>query len=85
MKYYKLIFGDYILGIACGKSSAIEITVEEYNTIKSVIENKPMPTGQYDYRLKKDLTWERYEVDPPTPEDEVSDSEALEILLGGVK
>lgn len=37
-------------------------------------------------RLKTDLTWEAYDLPPepePSDEDELSDTQALNILLGG--
>lgn len=81
---YKLISGDYI--VAIGKGNIGErIAEEEYAEILAVIRTKPQRTETTDYRLKTDLTWEAYEVEPqPDPEDEeVDDSEALSILLGG--
>ncbi len=81
---YKLISGDYI--VAIGKGNIGErITEEEYAEILAIIRNKPQRTETTDYRLKTDLTWEAHEVEPqPNPEDEeIDDSEALSILLGG--
>ena len=69
------------IGTNCGGT---EIMESEYDEIMTVIHNKPQATETTDYRLKTDLTWEPYEVDPPEPPSEdVDDSEALEILLGG--
>ena len=82
MRYYKLIEGGYILAIGTG-GGGTEITENEYNSIMTVIQNKPQGTETTDYRLKTDLTWEEYEF-PPTPEDyDISDEEALEIITGG--
>lgn len=62
-----------------------EITEAEYNEILTIIRNRPRAEGK-GYRLKTDLTWEEYDL-PPEPEssdeDEITNEEALEILLGG--
>jgi len=60
-----------------------EISEAEYNTILSVIHNKPKATETIDYRLKEDLTWEAYEVEPPDPDPDIDDLTAFEILMGG--
>lgn len=84
MKYYKTIEAGYITIIGTG-AGGTEITAAEYNAILAVIRNRPRADGK-DYRLKTDLTWEAYDL-PPEPEpsdaDEVSDTQALNILLGG--
>ncbi len=80
MRYYKLIKDGYIaqIGIDCGGD---EITEVEYLNILGVIQNMPEPQPGYTYRLTTGLTWELVEL-PPQP-DEISDSDALAILLGG--
>ena len=81
-RYYKQILNGYILCV--GKNiGGEEITESEYNEILQVIGNKPQKTDTADYRLKEDLTWEEYEVEPPDQDPELDDSEALDILLGG--
>ena len=82
MKFYKQIENGYIYTIGIG-SGFIEISESEYNEILEVIQNKPKATETTDYRLREDLTWEEYEIDPPDPDPELDDSETLEILLGG--
>lgn len=80
MRYYKVIFNEYILAVGTGNGGE-EITETEYNEIHSVIQNRPAQDG-YGYRLKTDLTWEQYEL--PVEEDpELTEEEALDILLGG--
>ena len=81
MRYYKDIQNGYIIAIGTG-GGGIEITEEEYNTIMSVIQQKPPRTDTTDYRLKEDLTWEEYDR-PPDPEPEIDSDEILDILLGG--
>ena len=66
----------------CG--SGQKITEAEYNAILAVIRNRPAAEGK-GYRLKTDLTWEAYDL-PPEPEpsdaDELSDAQALNMILG---
>lgn len=82
MRFYKQIDNGYILAIGTG-SGFEEITEEEYNTILSIVHNKPPRTDTTDYRLREDLTWEEYPVDPPDPDPDIDDAELLEILMGG--
>ena len=73
MRYYKQTEEEFINSIGTG-SGGEEITEKEYETILSVIHNRPVPDTGYDYRLKSDLTWELVEL-PPEQE---HDSEATE-------
>lgn len=83
MRYNKTIYNGYTVAIGTG-TGGIEITAEEYNEIMAIIRNRPEPTEGYDYRLREDLTWELYELPIIDPvEEEISDSEALAIILGG--
>lgn len=82
MRYYELIDNGYITAIGTG-AGGTEITEAEYNTILDIIHSKPAATDTTDYRLRTDLTWEPYDIDPPDPDPELDDSEALSILLGG--
>lgn len=81
MKYYKIIDSGYIPAIGTGDGYT-EITEAEYDEIMEVIHAKPARTGTTDYRLKEDLTWEEYEVEPPDPDPDLDGEDALEILLG---
>lgn len=48
------------------------------------IQNRPSADGK-GYRLKTDLTWEAYDLPPepePSDEDELSDAEALNVIMG---
>lgn len=82
MKYYKYIDNGYILAVGTGGMGE-EITEAEYNEILAVIRNKPKGTETTDYRLREDLTWEAYPIDPPDPDPEIGDAELLDILMGG--
>ena len=84
IRYYKQIEDSYISAIATGYGGT-EITETEYNEILSVIQNRPTAEGK-GYRLKTDLTWEEYDLPPepePSDDDELTEAEALEIILGG--
>lgn len=83
MRYNKYISGDEIIAIGKG-AGGVEITETEYNEIMSIIQNRPAAEGK-GYRLKSDLTWEAYDLPPepePSDEDELSDAEALNVILG---
>lgn len=76
MSYFKVSNSGYVayIGVDVGGE---EITEAEYNEIMSVIRSKPAAAGTTDYRLKTDLTWEAYEIEPPEedPEEEVTAEE----------
>ena len=83
-RYYKQTDDVYILAVGVGVGG-MEISAAEYSEILSIIQNRPIAEGK-GYRLKTDLTWEAYDMPPepePSDEDELSDAEALNILLGG--
>lgn len=82
-RYYKQIDGDYLIAIGTGPGGE-EIAEEEYDEIMAVIRSCPADEPGYTHRLKADLTWEQVEA-PVIPEDEqeISDEQALEIILGG--
>ena len=84
MRYYKQLSDNYILAIGTGPGGT-EITGTEYNSILSAIQSRPTSETQ-GYRLRTDLTWEAYDLPPepePSDDDEISNEEALNILLGG--
>lgn len=81
MRYYKLIDDGYIRLIGKG-TGGTEIAEDEYNGILSVIHSKPAATETTDYRLREDLTWEEFPVDPPDPDPEIDDPDLLNILMG---
>lgn len=83
MRMFKMTDNNYILGIGKG-NIGIEITEEEYNQIIAKLSEKPQRTETINYRLKEDLTWESYEVEPtpPMPEFKPTADEILDILMG---
>ena len=62
------------------------IDADQFGAIQTAIDNKPQdaPDG-YQYRLRADtLEWELAELPAePEPSEDVDDSEALDIILGG--
>ena len=83
-RYYKQTDRMYILAVGVG-AGGIEISADEYSEILSVIQNRPTAEGK-GYRLKADLTWEEYDpptVPEPSDDDEITDTEALQIITGG--
>lgn len=86
MIYYKQLTSDaaYIIAVGTGYGGT-EITKTEYDNILSAIQSRPSESGK-GYRLKTDLSWEEYDLPPepePSDDDELSDTAALNILLGG--
>lgn len=81
-KYFKNFDGEYIFSIGEGIGDT-EITQEEYEHILSVIRSRPTAEPGYMYKLKTDLTWELVEAPEVPVSDEISDQEALDIILGG--
>ena len=82
MRYYKIIDGEYLKAIGTGRGG-IEITESEYNEILAVIRNRPASEPGYGYRLKTDLTYERYEMPIEEEPEELTAEEALDIIVGG--
>lgn len=83
MRYYKIINNGYLIAIGNG-SGGTEITAEEYAELLNIIHNKPTAESGYDYRLKADLTWEKYELPPMPEEDEEATTEDYEAALAEV-
>ena len=79
-KYYKAVESGYITAISTGAGN-VEITQEEYDEILRMIQSRPIPEAGYDYKLRENLTWEQVKASEPVDE-EISDEEALDIMLG---
>jgi hypothetical protein len=60
-----------------------EITKDEYDRIKTIIDARPEAPASFAYRLTETLDWELYELPVVEDEEELTETEALEILLGG--
>lgn len=61
----------------------MEILETEYLNILSVIENKPSAPEGYGYLLSDALEWELYQLPVEDDDPEISEAEALGIILGG--
>lgn len=88
MKYYKEITDNIIIGLYKSDNlSLTEITEEEYNTILSVIQNKPEDTETIIYKLNAEtLEYEPHDrPEEPTPieTDPVVDSIISEVASNG--
>ena len=86
MRYYEILQDGYIISIGKGAGGE-NLTESEYTQILDSIRNKPAAPDGYEYRLKSDLTWECLEL-PVAPDDadpDLTDSEALAIILGGAE
>lgn len=71
----------YIYSIGTAQAGE-KISRDLFDEILNVIKAKPKKEGMTDYRLKEDLTWEAYEVEPD-PDPEPTAEEILDILLEG--
>ena len=85
MNKYIITENGYILRVEESNFSVGQkITEDKYNEILDAIRNRPSAEGK-GYRLKTDLTWEAYDLPPkpePSDEDELSDAEALNVIMG---
>lgn len=83
MKFYKIVDNNCIVAVGVD-TGGTEITESEYNTILSIIHDKPTPPEGYDYHLRPDLIWQLYQVTELEDTDpELTGEEALAIILGG--
>lgn len=82
MKYCKIVENDYIVCIGTDISGE-EISCEEYEHILSVIQSAPKAEVGFQYKLKTDFTWELVEVPQMDTDPEITEYEALDIILGG--
>lgn len=62
---------------------ATEISAEEYNCVKSVIDNRPTAPEGFAYRLTENLVWELYELPAEETDPELTAAEAPAIITGG--
>lgn len=85
MRYFENHNANYITTFGKAVHGGETITEERYTALVDIMGNAPQETDTTGYRLRTDLTWEPYEKEPiPDPsQEELSDFEAIEILLGG--
>lgn len=79
--YAKVIEDGYIVSFGTG-IEGVEITESEYNQIMYVFNNRPHAEDK-GYKMKADLTWEEYNLEPIEDDEELTDDEAFAILTGG--
>lgn len=60
-----------------------EITETEYNEILSMLRNRPTAPDGFAYRLTENQEWELYELPTEEADPELTEAEALDIILGG--
>lgn len=60
-----------------------EITETEYNEILSMLHSRPTAPDGFAYRLTENLEWELYELPTEEADPELTEAEALDIILGG--
>lgn len=79
-QYFKIVEDGYISLVGTGSGDG-EISREEYETILSVIRNRPVSEPGYVYKLCTDLTWQLCEVPPIEEEDaDATEEDYLEAL-----
>ena len=78
-RYYRLIEDGYIVLISTGCGTD-EISQEEYETILSVIENRPTDEPGYVFKLRTDLTWEKVEAPVVEVDEEAAEEDYLAAL-----
>ena len=80
MYYYKR--GSTYMASHSEVPGADAITQAEYERVKAIVDQRPVPPDGYGYRLSADLTWELYEL-PEDADPELTAEEALDIIVGG--
>lgn len=82
--FYKIVDNGFIIGFGTnGSADTTKITKTEYNSLISFFKSRPVAPAGKTYMMRDDPR-EWVLVDLPSLPDEITDSEALEIILGGV-
>ena len=83
--FYKIVENGFITGFGTnGSASTTKITKTEYNSLVAFFKTRPVAPAGEAYLMRDDpREWVLVDI-PPLPE-EITDSEALEIILGGVE
>ena len=79
--FYKAIDNGYITAIGTN-GGGTEITEAEYNSLLELIQSKPARTESVDYKLTVNLEWEAFEIPAPPEDYDLTDEEALAIIMG---
>ena len=80
MRYYRCDEDGLLVSVGTGLGNT-EITEAEYNEIMGIIKNRPRAESGFEYVLTSSLSWECRE--KAMVQRELTDSEALSIILGG--
>ena len=80
-RYFVSKQGGYIQGVYAGTAGENEITQEAYQAVIAAVQAMPEAPEGKGYRLKDDLTYEEYDL--PEAGEEISDTEAMNIIIGG--
>ena len=82
--FYKIVEDSYIVGFGTnGGGEVSAITEDEYNDLTEMFATRPTAPNGYAYMIQNDpREWVLVELQPD-PDPELTDAEALEILLGG--
>ena len=84
MNYFRGEKDGYILTVGkTNDETDFSCSKEVYEATLNAIKKKPAPTETTDYRLKDDLTWEPYKVEPDPETAGIPVEEAMSIILGG--
>ena len=83
MRYYKILELGYVVAIGKGRKGGVEIDETEYSRILNILHDRPAAPDGYMYRLTDELEWELHE--QPAEEEELTDGEALDIIIGGAE
>ena len=84
--YYKIVEDGFVTGFGTnGGDDVTGITETEYNALADMIADRPTAPEGYAYMIQDDpREWVLVEL-PSDPDDDVDDSEAMSILLGGAE
>lgn len=82
--YYLTTNNGIVVAVGETGGKISEITKTKYDQVNELLANKPVSEDpRYDYRLREDLEWELFEIDTSAERDELTDAEAIAVLLGG--
>lgn len=81
MRYYKTVEDGLIVAVGKGAGN-IEITEEEYTKLMALVKDRPAAPEGFEYALTEEAKWELCEI-PAVKDPELSDGEALKIIMGG--
>lgn len=63
-------------------AGAEEVSQAEYERIRAIVNQRPIPPAGHGYRLTDEMAWELYEL-PEESELELTEAEAMSIIIYG--